>query len=168
MVMTMQMWFEATTAVTLWFRSWHTHTVTAYALSCAGLFLFCVLHEALTSFRAQYQAGGRSKSGGVGLEDDTSEASERAAIAGSGVVYRQAGLLQGARSPPRIFHRIAISLLYAVNLAMSYLLMLAVMTFNVGYFVVIVLGLATGHFIFFRGGAGGSSDVCHAQAFSDL
>ena len=54
------------------------------------------------------------------------------------------------------------SLLYAVNLSFSYLLMLAVMTFNVGFFFVIVLGLALGNFLF--GGSSKSSDVCHTQS----
>ena len=53
------------------------------------------------------------------------------------------------------------SLLYALNLSFSYLLMLAVMTYNVGYFFVIVLGLALGNFIF---GGRKSSDICHSQA----
>ena len=53
------------------------------------------------------------------------------------------------------------SLLYAVNLSCSYLLMLAIMTFNIGYFGVIVLGLALGNFLF---GGSQSSDVCHTQS----
>ena len=53
------------------------------------------------------------------------------------------------------------SLLYAINLACSYLLMLAVMTFNIGYFFVVVGGLALGNFLF---GGSKSSDVCHAQS----
>ncbi len=53
------------------------------------------------------------------------------------------------------------SLLYAINLSCSYLLMLAVMTFNVGYFFVIILGLALGNFLF---GDSKSSDVFHTQS----
>ena len=54
------------------------------------------------------------------------------------------------------------SLLYGMNLSCSYLLMLAVMTYNVGYFFVIVLGLALGNFLFSSGSK--SSDICHSQA----
>ncbi len=39
--------------------------------------------------------------------------------------------------------------------------MLAIMTFNIGYFGVIVLGLALGNFLF---GGSQSSDVCHTQS----
>lgn len=46
--------------------------------------------------------------------------------------------------------RFIISALYGVNVFMSYLLMLAVMTMNVGFFFIIVGGLAMGHYIFFR------------------
>ena len=42
------------------------------------------------------------------------------------------------------------SLLYTANIATSYLLMLAVMTFNAGYFVTVVLSMGLGHFLFAR------------------
>ena len=57
------------------------------------------------------------------------------------------------------------SALYAINIGFSYLLMLAIMTYNVGYFIVIVLGLATGHFLFQLPGLVSSelSDICCVQ-----
>ncbi len=59
--------------------------------------------------------------------------------------------------------RVVLTVLYGVNVAISYLLMLAVMTYNVGYFVVIVLGLAIGHFIFFGiASPMASPDICCA------
>ena len=63
--------------------------------------------------------------------------------------------------------RLALTALYAVNVAISYLLMLAIMTYNVGYFIAIVLGLAVGYFIFFNSSsATASTDVCCAQQVS--
>ena len=77
---------------------------------------------------------------------------------------------------------VVVSVLYGINLTFSYLLMLAVMSYNVGLFVIIVIGLATGHYAFnaslpssldsaaggaksYRHTSGGSesSDVCHSQ-----
>lgn len=61
--------------------------------------------------------------------------------------------------------RVVLTVLYAVNVAISYLLMLAVMTYNVGYFVIIVLGLAIGHFVFFCAASPmAAPDVCCAAA----
>lgn len=60
--------------------------------------------------------------------------------------------------------RLSLATLYAVNAAVAYLLMLAVMTYNVGFFIVIVLGLAVGYFLFFNATSPtASSDVCCAQ-----
>lgn len=57
-------------------------------------------------------------------------------------------MLRSLRPPSQT--RLALSLLFGLNVTVSYLLMLAVMTYNVGYFVAIVLGLTAGHFIFFN------------------
>ncbi len=60
--------------------------------------------------------------------------------------------------------RLGLTVLYAVNVAISYLLMLAVMTYNVGYFFAIVGGLAVGYFLFFSPASPtASADVCCAQ-----
>lgn len=40
--------------------------------------------------------------------------------------------------------------LYGLNLLMSYLLMLAAMTYNVGIFIAAILGLCAGHHVFYR------------------
>lgn len=46
---------------------------------------------------------------------------------------------------------------YALSLVTSYLLMLAVMTYNVGVFAAVVSGMAAGFFVFGTGGGGGAS-----------
>jgi len=42
--------------------------------------------------------------------------------------------------------RVVNSSLYAANMATSFLLMLAVMTYNAGFFAAVVVGLGLGHF----------------------
>ena len=72
--------------------------------------------------------------------------------------------LHRSLASPEARVKIALTLLYAVNVAISYLLMLAVMTYNVGYFFAIVVGLAAGYFAFFNSASPtATSDVCCAQ-----
>jgi len=40
------------------------------------------------------------------------------------------------------------SILYGFNLALGYIVMLVVMSFNIGYFIVIVLASSLGHYLF--------------------
>lgn len=54
MHMSMQMSFEASTAVTLWFKQWHTHTLGTYLLSCGGLVALCLFHEILHAYRNSF------------------------------------------------------------------------------------------------------------------
>lgn len=63
---------------------------------------------------------------------------------------------------------ILLTLGYGANVATSYLLMLAVMTFNVGYFITVVLGLMVGHFLLFSpaldsSSSGRLSELCCPQ-----
>jgi len=58
-----------------------------------------------------------------------------------------------------------LTVLYGINVTISYLLMLAVMTYNVGYFVVIVVGLTAGHLLFFGPASPlAAPDVCCGAA----
>lgn len=149
MHMSMQMSFEASTAVTLWLKQWHTQGWGSYMLSCGGLVALCLIHEILHAYRSSFHQQYVSNS--QDLQYDRLQVP--AEVVDGGVSSK--------RSMSPVAARAVHSLLYAVNLAFSYLLMLAVMTFNIGYFVVVVLGLALGNFLF---GDSKSSDVCHAQA----
>ncbi|KAF5843751.1 Ctr copper transporter family-domain-containing protein [Dunaliella salina] len=59
------------------------------------------------------------------------------------------GKLSRESKPRRIspMEKFWLALLYALNMGTSYLLMLAVMTYNIGFCVAVVLGLGTGYFM---------------------
>lgn len=136
MMMSMQMYFTATSSVTLWFQKWSTNTQGKYAASIVGLLLLCILQEAVSRFRT-HAARQWGSSGFRSLQSSSAD-----------VVHSDA---QSSIASFRKYLpvRVGLSLLYALNLTTSYLLMLAIMTFNVGYFIAIVAGLGLGHFIFF-------------------
>lgn len=52
------------------------------------------------------------------------------------------------------------SLLYLLSVTFSYLIMLMVMTFNVGIFFTVLLGLATGFYFFGQTRSNSASDLC--------
>ncbi|CAK0780326.1 hypothetical protein CVIRNUC_005013 [Coccomyxa viridis] len=146
MMMMMQMYFTNSSKVTLWLQQWHTSNSGWYAMSVIGLFILAVLQEFMISYRAT-----------LGMK--AAKATEGSS---SDINVNLTGNRTIALPESRV--RLALTALYAVNVAISYLLMLAIMTYNVGYFIAIVLGLAVGYFIFFNSSsATASTDVCCAQ-----
>jgi len=151
------MWFQATTEVTLWFKEWKVDTHGKYAGSVVGLVLLCLLQEGISRTRtAVARQYGATTSQSVDVAD-----TERSPL------VEAATPSLGRRLSPLVI-RLLLSLLYALNLTTSYLLMLAVMTFNVGYFLAIISGLALGHFIFPPASGWNPpsmrSEACHPQS----
>lgn len=128
MEMMMPMWFMWTVDTILWFHSWHPRTWLPYLCTLAALATFAVVHEALASYRVSWA---KSHSSAVAA------AAGYVAVPGG---RKAAGMLQ---------LRAVSSLLYTANITTGYLLMLAVMSFNIGFFIAVVLGMGLGHFIFF-------------------
>ncbi|XP_058757614.1 copper transporter 5.1-like [Vicia villosa] len=112
--------------VTLLFDSWKTDSWTSYLVSLFACFLIASFYQYLENIRIRL----KFFSGGKGE---------------SPVPENQAPLL-GLNKVSR--NKVAESVLFGVNSAIGYLLMLAIMSFNGGVFVAIVVGLTIGYFLF--------------------
>lgn len=129
MEMMMPMWFMWTVDTVLWFHSWHPTSLLPYLGSIALLMAVAVAHEALASYRVSW-----------------SKSHSQAVAAAAGYVPVPGGRKQASMLQLRALN----SLLYTANITTGYLLMLAVMSFNVGYFLAVVTGMGLGHFVFFN------------------
>eukprot|EP00879_Flechtneria_rotunda_P033741 GHRR01037473.1.p1 GENE.GHRR01037473.1~~GHRR01037473.1.p1 ORF type:complete len:159 (-),score=18.22 GHRR01037473.1:510-986(-) len=110
-MMIMPMWFQWTIDTILWFRSLHPTSLVPYLGSVGLLAALALAHEALASYRVSM-----------------TKAYSTAAIAQGYIPV--ANSQRKEHSPLKL--RAVNSLLYTANLTTGYLLMLAVMTFNVG------------------------------------
>ncbi|CAI5504724.1 unnamed protein product [Closterium sp. Naga37s-1] len=131
-MMMMQMWFYWGPNVIILFENWKTSNWGFYLLACFLVVVFCVLHEFLTSFRLKLSATRRCrvKDAEQGAGDVDASSSKKA--------YHWRPLLD----------RLAVTGMYALNLIFSYAIMLIVMSFNIGLFIAVVLGLTIGFFFF--------------------
>ncbi|KAK2398867.1 copper transporter [Trifolium repens] len=113
--------------VTLLFDSWKTDSWTSYILSLIACFLIATFYQYLENIRIRqkfFSGEGRG---------------------GSTVPEIQTPLLQLNKVSR---NKVVESVLFGVNSAIGYLLMLAIMSFNGGVFVAIVVGLTIGYFFF--------------------
>lgn len=125
----MHMTFYWGKSVTILFDSWKTDSWLSYSLSLFALFFFSLFYQYMEDRRLRLRSAPVSKptSGGASVN---------------------APLLSKLSRRPSQF---AGAILFGINSAIGYFLMLAIMSFNGGVFVAIVVGLAAGYLIF-RGG----------------
>ncbi|GLJ05406.1 hypothetical protein SUGI_0017680 [Cryptomeria japonica] len=116
--MDMTMAFYWGRRVDLMFPGWSTHTVAQYVLSLAALFALALFHQALTHVRTL-------------VFDPEHGGNSRKNL--------------GSKS---LGTSIAETVAFALNAATGYILMLAVMSYNVGVFLVVLAGLSVGFFFF--------------------
>lgn len=146
-VMAMPMFFEASMHTVLWMKSWETTNPFLYIISIACLVALALSHEALVNWRSSLLQALSAKSNGADEEMQP--------------------LTTSARDPLPWKLKLFLSALYSLNITTGYLLMLAVMTYNVGYFIAVVVGLGLGYFMFAlqrvpSSQASVRSDSCHA------
>ncbi|XP_057467504.1 copper transporter 5.1-like [Actinidia eriantha] len=109
--------------VTLFFDWWRTDLWPSYALSLLACFLFSVYYQYLEDRRLRFNSA----------------------------ADRLSHPLLSKIVHPRLPRRLASAALFGFNTAIGYLLMLAVMSFNGGVFLAVVLGISVGYFLFRAG-----------------
>lgn len=151
--------FYQSTSLQLWFDGWTTSTPLGYAVALAGLALLGAANEGVAATRA---AAARAAAKGCCPCGSGRQGEEQPLLAAgapprpccAGRVSPGARLLSAAASPA------GAAATYALHAVVSYLLMLAVMTYNVGAGLAVVGGLAAGHAAARVGG--GLADACCA------
>ncbi|KAI5074050.1 hypothetical protein GOP47_0012063 [Adiantum capillus-veneris] len=127
----MHMTFYWGKQATILFDGWKTSTWGTYSLSLAALFLASIVLQYIANLRIT----GSSLSG---KSFSSSSSSTEAKIP----------LLGKAELSLSSSKKLLGSALFGVRVGLGYLLMLAVMSFNAGVFLAVVLGFAAGHFLF--------------------
>ncbi|KAK6912885.1 Ctr copper transporter [Dillenia turbinata] len=132
----MHMTFYWGRRVTLIFDSWKTETWISYGLTLVACFLCSAFYQYMEDRRLRFKIIASTAPNSQQLEAPLLiNADGRKMIGGlAGIGSRTANLV-GA-------------LLFGINSALGYLLMLAVMSFNGGVFLAIVSGLSSGYLVF--------------------
>lgn len=131
----MHMTFYWSKEVTLLIDAWKTTTWTSYSLTLLACFIVPAFYQYLEDLRVRLRIA--SSAGKAASSDPNETPLLRAKLAGAGGKFSVV--------------KLAGAVIFTVNSAIGYLLMLAVMSYNGGVFVAIVLGLAIGY-LFFRSG----------------
>ncbi|KAF7058911.1 hypothetical protein CFC21_065883 [Triticum aestivum] len=143
----MHMTFYWGTSATILFDGWRTSAWTGYLLSLLALFLAAAFYQYLEAFRIRVKLLAGAKAYPL---PPPAGSDARAPLLAPG-----SAAFLGGRWPARV----ATAALFGVNAGIGYLLMLAVMSFNGGVFIAVVLGLAAGYLAFRSGDVGGDDLV---------
>lgn len=129
MNMAMQSFFVWSKQVTLWFSHWSTDNVVEYVFTLLAVVFVAALYQWLTSFRtslvSRFKATqGSSEKLDIDLEDSPT--------------------ITNTQRYPKVT-KLVLAVLFGINSAIGYLIMLAVMGFNVGIFLAVALGLTVAY-----------------------
>lgn len=131
----MHMTFYWGTSVTILFDSWQTNSWPSYLLSLLAVFLIAAFYQYMEDRRLRLKL----------LSVAKTPPSPPPSSAATPLLLPK---LTGRNWGP---YQLAGAILFGVNSAIGYFLMLAVMSFNAGVFIAVVVGLAAGYLLF-RGG----------------
>lgn len=120
--------------VTLLVDSWRTDSWPSYFLSLAACFLVSAFYQYMEDRRIRFRSLASSSASAAAAPADAAAASPLLLKAGASRLARSA--------------RLGAALLFGLNSAIGYLLMLAIMSFNGGVFLAIVGGLTVGYYVF--------------------
>lgn len=126
--------------VTLLFDFWNTDSWISYAITLLACLIFSIFYQYMEDRRLRFK-----------LLSSIKTAPPQNGVANSAttpLLYSNL-LTPGARKLSAA--KFAGAILFGVNSAIGYLLMLAIMSFNGGVFIAVVLGLALGYLLFRTG-----------------
>ncbi|CAH7682819.1 Ctr copper transporter family-domain-containing protein [Phakopsora pachyrhizi] len=149
--MMMTYFFAGVPSVPLWFSGWVPKNGGAVFGACVGLFLLSALAKLLEAYRHQaHLAWSQPKWHDSGITQ--SSATEK--LADGHDPTRDIGIRRSIQSTPwNLKREISRGVLSTVQVTLGYFLMLAVMTFNVYFFLAIILGHFAGEVSFGRLGS---------------
>jgi copper transporter 1 len=130
------------TTVTLLFDNWHVTTWKGYSLTLVACFVACILHEWLGTKKNVFVKMAEKANKAAASSNDTSNQSPL--LGEGGGRWGDAVTFTGAS----VFINILEAILYGVKVGLGYMIMLAVMSFNGGVFLVICVGMSFGFFLF--------------------
>eukprot|EP01024_Parvocaulis_polyphysoides_P051240 TRINITY_DN50389_c0_g1_i1.p2 TRINITY_DN50389_c0_g1~~TRINITY_DN50389_c0_g1_i1.p2 ORF type:complete len:227 (-),score=17.50 TRINITY_DN50389_c0_g1_i1:303-893(-) len=155
MYMSMPMTFQATIKTELWITGWKIENGGQYFGTLCVLFVLCLVLEFVSYKRHDYvrQFCDYKRQNMIQIENVNDLEKQLA--------QRQTQRIEATAKENEEFLQLQKSLglsqqwtfigiltcLYALNVSISFLLMLAVMSYNVGFFVTIVFGMSLGHLI---------------------
>lgn len=164
----MHMTFYWSKEVTLLVDSWKTTSWTSYAFTILACFLASAFYQFFEDCRVRLKLSSSSPSSASADAAKPSSAADAAAAApeapletpfvGSKASSEAAGGKKGWTVA-----RVGGSVLFGLNSAIGYLLMLAVMSFNGGVFLSVVCGLGVGYLVF----RSGTDDAVTVTAAAD-
>ncbi|KAG8375772.1 hypothetical protein BUALT_Bualt10G0135100 [Buddleja alternifolia] len=129
----MHMTFYWGIRATILFDSWKTDSYLNYFLSLFACFLFSVFYQYMEDRRLRIK------------QFSVSKAPEPSSSVNTPLLFSKFGGRNWSAS------RFAVAILFGINSAIGYFLMLAVMSFNAGVFIAVVVGLAVGYLLFRSG-----------------